>query len=152
MALNRGIEELPPRLGNLLELVEKRIAEQGKVRILDAGCGHGNAMIGFVKTFKEKVEMYGLNYSQHYGKEKTMVKEAIDKGIFNKEEISKLGNLPKFIYGDASKELHFDSDFFDFIYSIHALHYFEDKVHFIQECIWHCWNSLPKKTNSAKIS
>ncbi len=134
MAINRGIDELPRRLGDFIELVERRINEKGKVRIFEAGCGYGSAMMGFVKRFGNDVDMWGLNYSPHYGDRKLMIKDAIEKRLFTEEEIRRLGNLPQFKFGDASRELPFESDTFDFIYSIHALHYFDDKIGFLEEC------------------
>ena len=147
MAINRVIEELPSRLGNFIELVEQKIKEKGKVKILDAGCGHGSAMMGFIEKFGNQVEMYGFNYSFHYGNPDLMIEDVIEKGLFTKEQINEIKNLPKFIYGDASEILPFNDGYFDFIYSMHAVHYFDDKIKFLEEC-----NRILKKEGVARIN
>jgi len=134
MALNRGIEELPCRLGDFIEIVEKRIKEKGKVKIFEAGCGYGSTMMGFIKKFGDNVEICGLNYSKNYGNQDLMIRDSLEKGLFAEQEIKDLENLPRFVFGDASQRLPFKSNSFDFIYSIHALHYFDDKVNFLEEC------------------
>lgn len=134
MALNRGIEDLPCRLGDFIELIEKKIKKKDRVRIFEAGCGYGSAMMGFVKKFGNNVEIYGLNFSEHYGNKELMVKDSIERQLFTDAEIKEIRNLPQFVYGDASQRLPFEDNYFDFVYSIHALHYFDDKVYFLEDC------------------
>ena len=114
MAKDRGIDKVEAYFGNFVKLVERRINKQGKVKILDAGCGYGVAMMGFIKRFGNKIEMMGFNYSQRDGNIAKMKKYAIKNGIFTKKELERI-TLPKIVYCDASKRLPFKDNSFDFI-------------------------------------
>ncbi|MBW2996933.1 class I SAM-dependent methyltransferase, partial [Candidatus Woesearchaeota archaeon] len=146
MALDRGIEDIAPRLGDFVKLVEQRINRGDTVRILDAGCGYGTAMMGFVKQVGSKVQLIGFNSSERHGTLETMRNDVIKKGLFAKDELEQIPNLPRIVYFDASDGLPFESDSFDFIYSINSLHYYDDKIHFLEEC-----NRVLKEGGIARI-
>ncbi|UCD21257.1 MAG: class I SAM-dependent methyltransferase [archaeon] len=146
MPKDRGIEKVKDYFEDFLDLVRKKIASQGRVRILDAGCGYGIAMLGFVKEFGNKVEMIGFNYSEKDGSREMMKKEAVKKRIFSKKELSKI-KLPRIIYCDASKKLPFKSNYFDFVYSMASIYLYDDKINFLQEC-----NRVLKKKGIARLS
>lgn len=147
MPRDRGIEYIKRHFWDFLDLIEKRIKAKGKVKILDAGCGHGVGMIDLVKRFGEDIEIVGFNYSPDHGNPNLMRMQAIKKGIFTREEFRRIKNKPKFMYFDASKKLPFVSNSFDFIYSMSAIYLFEDKVHFFEEC-----NRILRKDGIARLS
>jgi ubiquinone/menaquinone biosynthesis C-methylase UbiE len=147
MPKDRGIENVEKYFGDFTKLVEKKIKKKGKVKILDAGCGWGVAMMGFLKRFGDKVEIIGYNYSKYDGDIKKMKEQAMEKGIFTKQEISKLKKLPKIVYCDVEKGLPFKSNTFDFIYSMASVYLYEDKIKFLEEC-----NRVMKKDGIARIS
>jgi ubiquinone/menaquinone biosynthesis C-methylase UbiE len=147
MTKDRGIENVERYFGNFTKLVADKIKKDGKVKILDAGCGYGVAMMGFVKRFGDKIDITGFNLKPKHGNEGIMKKEAIKKKIFSKEEVTKIKNMPKFIYCDASKKLPFSSESFDFIYSMASVYLYDDKIHFLEEC-----NRILKKDGIARIS
>lgn len=147
MPKDRGIEKIRPYFGDFLKLVETRIKEKGRVRILDAGCGWGVAMMGFVKMFGDKVEMVGYNSIKRNGDIIKMKEQAIEKGIFTKEELKTIKNIPKIVYCDANKKLPFKDSNFDFIYSMASIYLYEKKIEFLQEC-----NRILKKDGIARIS
>jgi len=147
MPKDRGIEKVESYFGNFTKLIAERIKKKGKVKILDAGCGYGVAMMGFVKKFGGKIEMIGFNYSKHDGNLKKMKQQAVEKGIFTKKELSKVKNMPEFVYCDASKKLPFKNNSFDFIYSMASVYLYDDKIHFLEEC-----NRILKKDGIARIS
>lgn len=147
MPKDRGIENVERYFGNFTKLVADKIKMEGKVRILDAGCGYGVAMMGFIKIFGDKIEIIGFNYSKNDGDEKIMREQSIKKKIFSKEEILKIKNMPKFVYCDANKKLPFNSESFDFIYSMASVYLYDDKIHFLEEC-----NRILKKDGLARIS
>ena len=147
MPKDRGIKHVNKYFGNFTKLVANKIKEQGKVKILDAGCGYGVAMMDFVKKFGDKVEMIGYNYSKNDGDIEIMKKQAIKKRIFTKQELEKIKNLPKIIYIDASKGLPFKDNKFDFIYSMASVYLYDDKIKFLEEC-----NRILKKDGIARIS
>ena len=148
MAKDRTINHVWPRLGSdFKKIIENKVKKKGKIKILDAGCGYGIAMIGFVKKFGDKVEVVGLNYSEKDGNVEIMKKKAIERDIFTKKGLKKIKNLPKFVYCDASKRLPFKSDSFDIIYGMASIYLFDDKIHFLEEC-----NRILKKDGIARIA
>lgn len=147
MTKDRGIGHIPSRHGNILELIEKKIKKKGKVRILDAGCGFGVAMMDFVKKFGNKVEMIGYNYTKKSGDVEKMKQKAINKKIFTKSELNKIKNMPKIYFINASKKLPFKSNSFDFIYSMASIYLYKNKIEFLEEC-----NRILKKNGIARIS
>lgn len=147
MIRNRGIKELDDFFENFSEEIRKRINKQGKVKILDAGCGYGLAMIELVKKFKDKIEIIGYNKSKEDGTINGLKEKAVKKGIFTEEEIKKIKNFPKIIYLDADEKLPFKNNSFDFIYCMHSVYLYKDKIKFFEEC-----NRILKKDGIAKIS
>jgi ubiquinone/menaquinone biosynthesis C-methylase UbiE len=149
MPKDRGIDKVEAYFGDFVNLIENKIKKQGKVKILDAGCGYGVAMMGFVKRFGNNVELAGYNYSKKDGDLEIMKEKAIEKGIFTKDELKTITNssLPKIIYLDASKKLPFKDHSFDFIYSMASLYLYDDKIHFLEEC-----SRILKKDGIARIS
>ncbi len=147
MPKDRGIENIERYFGDFTRLVMNKIKKDGKVKILDAGCGYGVAMMDFVKRFGNKVEMVGYNYSKNDGDRKIMKKEAIKKKIFTKQELKEIKNMPKIIYIDASKGLPFKNNEFDFVYSMASVYLYDNKIKFLEEC-----NRVLKKEGVARIS
>lgn len=148
MARDRGIEHIEEITGDFLEVIRRDILKKGKVRILEAGCGHGVAMMGFVKRFGDNIEIVGFNLNKNHGTISKMKKQAVvDKEIFNKLELKNIKNLPKIVYCDASKKLPFASNSFDFIYSRASVYLFEDKIRFFEEC-----NRILKKKGIARVA
>ena len=147
MPRDRGIENIERYFGDFTRLVADKIKKKGKVKILDAGCGYGVAMMDFVKRFGDKVEIIGYNYSENDGNEKIMKQQAIKKKIFTKKEIENIKKFPKILYIDASKSLPFKDNQFDFIYSMASVYLYDDKIKFLEEC-----NRVLKKDGIARIS
>ena len=147
MPKDRGIDRVDSYFGDFTKIIADRIKKKGKVKILDAGCGFGVAMMGFIKRFGDKVEIIGYNYSENDGSIKTAKIQAIEKRIFTKQELEKLKNWPKYVYLDASKKLPFKNNEFDFVYSMASLYLYDDKIAFLQEC-----NRVLKKDGIARIS
>jgi len=148
MPKDRGIENADRYFGDFTKIIAERVKKSNrKIRILDAGCGWGVAMMGFAKRFKDKVELIGFNYSKYDGDTEKMKQQAIEKKIFTKNELKKIKNRPKFVYCDASKKLPFKDDSFDFIYSMASIYLYDNKIHFLEEC-----SRILKKNGLARIN
>lgn len=144
--IERKIEDVQQELGDWIGLVTDRIRQTGSVRILEAGCGRGLAMMGHCKRFGDQVAVYGFNYSEHDGTTAIMKQRAVETGVCTPEEITAIP-LPEIRYCDASAPLPFESDSFDFIYSIASVYLYDDKVHFLQEC-----NRILRPNGIARLS
>ncbi len=146
MARNRGIDHAQRSLGNVIEIIKSKLKKQPKVKILEAGCGWGIAMLDLVKLFGNKIDIWGFNLKSEHGNQKTMIKEALKRHIFTKEQLKKI-KLPKFYYCDASKRLPFKNNSFDVIFSQVTIYLIDNKVHFLEEC-----NRLLKKEGIVRIA
>lgn len=146
MKKDRGIGQLDNYLGNLSDEIGKKIKQKGKVRVLDAGCGYGLAMAGLIKKFGNKIEVIGYNQKRAHGTIKDFKERAIHTGIFTKNEIKRLKNIPKIVYFDADKGLPFKTNSFDFVFSLASIYLYKDKIKFFEEC-----NRVLKQNGIAKI-
>jgi len=72
---------------------------------------------------------------------------SIKRGLFTKEDIKKIKNFPKIIYLNAEKKLPFRKESFDFIYCLHSVYLYKDKIEFFKEV-----NRILKKDGIARIS
>ncbi|MFJ9623212.1 class I SAM-dependent methyltransferase [Streptomyces sp. NPDC101181] len=133
MTRDRGLSHAQKYLGDLKTAVAARIEQQGRVRLLEAGCGYGVAMLDLTRTFGDAVEVCGFNYSPVDGDEQRMRAEAVGRGIFTAEELERTA-LPRISFCDASRPLPFPEASFDFVYSQASLYLYDDKAAFLKEC------------------
>ncbi|POX64471.1 hypothetical protein C3492_05410 [Streptomyces sp. Ru62] len=133
MTRDRGLTHARKYLGDLESAVAARIEQQGRVRLLEAGCGYGMAMLELVRRFGDAVEVCGFNYSPIDGDEQRMRSEALARGIFSAEELERT-QLPRIVFCDASRPLPFADASFDFVYSQASLYLYDDKAAFLEEC------------------
>lgn len=132
MARDRGLNYAQEYLG-IIEVIKPKLKKKKVIKILDAGCGWGIAMLDLVKMFGDKVDVFGFVLKPEHGNPKIMKKEAIKRHIFKREELRKI-QLPKYFYCDANKRLPFKNNTFDIIYSMATVYLVEDKVKFFEEC------------------
>lgn len=149
MPKDRGVEHVSRQLGDFTALVAQGVQAGQHVKILEAGCGYGVAMMGFVKLFGEAVEVTGINYAPTHGDVETMKETAVEKGLYSRNELDELPEalIPVITFCDASRDLPFRDNTFDFIYSVASLYLFDDKMHFLEEC-----NRILKSEGVARIS
>ncbi|MFE7277003.1 class I SAM-dependent methyltransferase [Streptomyces sp. NPDC057623] len=133
MTRDRGLAHARKYLGDFEAAVAARIEQQGRVRLLEAGCGYGVAMMELVRTFGDAVEVCGFNYSPIDGDEQRMRAEALERGIFIAQDLERTA-LPHITYCDASRPLPFPDASFDFVYSQASLYLYDDKAAFLKEC------------------
>lgn len=133
MTKDRGMEHAQRCMTDIIGIIRNKIKKNGKVRILEAGCGYGVAIMDLIKIFGDKIDISGFNLKPSHGNHKIIKKEAIKKGIFTKDEIKSI-KLPKIYYLDASKRLPFKDNTFDLVYSQTSMYLYADKAHFLEEC------------------
>lgn len=121
-------------------------SKKKKIKVLEAGCGYGIAMLDLIKIFDSKIDIYGFNLKPKDGNLEIMKRQAIKKMIFTRKELEKV-KLPKIYYCDASKKLPFGNNTFDLIYSLSSVYLYEDKVHFLKEV-----NRILKKDGIAVLN
>ncbi|WP_416970854.1 class I SAM-dependent methyltransferase [Streptomyces sp. 4F14] len=133
MTRDRGLAHAQKYLGDFETVVAARIEQQGRVRLLEAGCGYGVAMMELVRAFGDAVEVHGFNYSPVDGDERRMRTEAVERGIFTEQDLAGV-TLPRITFCDASKPLPFPDGSFDFVYSQASMYLYDDKAAFLREC------------------
>ena len=147
MRKDRGLLQLDSYLENFSSKISKKIQQTGKARVLDAGCGYGLAMAGLIKKFGNSITLVGYNLNKEHGTIEDFKEKSVKRDIFTKEDLKNKQNLPKIFYFDADKGLPFESDSFDFIFSLGSVYLYKDKIKFFEEC-----NRVLKKGGLARIS
>jgi len=105
MPKDRGIEHIEKYFGNFTKLVANKIKKQGKVKILDAGCGYGVAMLDIIKKFGDKVEI--INVITHINRIQGLLQTVPESQPFDRIEIKfdintyQNNKTPRFNSGDV---------------------------------------------------
>jgi len=103
-----------------------------KIRIFEAGCGHGRLMIDLILKYGNKIEISGMNLIPLHGTKKEMIDNAVKEGLLQKQGTKKI-KFPTIIYGDAGEKLPFKTDSIDLVLSQTASYLFKNKLHFFEE-------------------
>ncbi len=145
MELSRTIKELDSYLGNFTEEFKKKISQGKKIKVLDAGCGNGLAMIGLAKMFN-KINLVGYNLKRKQGNKKSMKEKSLKLDLVSENEFKNLKKSIRFVYFDADKKFPFKPNSFDFIYSLASVYLYKDKIKFLENC-----NKALKEGGTARI-
>lgn len=130
--INRTLAEVNSKF-NKKHIIEYTISnilkERGKINVLEVGAGEGRASLELCKRFEnENVEFYVVNKSRGHGilNEKTLLKTCKKYDI----EIPK--KLPK-VHIENAENMSFQSNKFDFIFSVVAFIHIRDKFKALKE-------------------
>ncbi|MEK6919085.1 MAG: class I SAM-dependent methyltransferase [Nanoarchaeota archaeon] len=146
MPKDRGIEHAN-RQFDMSRLIDEKLRRKKKIRILDAGCGYGVAMIEIAKKYGDRVEVHGFLDNSNCGNQNIMKEQAVIKGVYTRDEIKKARKFPTYHFFDGSNKWPLPSNYFDIIYSMAAIYLVDDKVNFLQEA-----NRVLAKNGVARIS
>jgi SAM-dependent methyltransferase len=130
----RGIADLDRHVGGIDAEIAARLAEGGRVRILELGCGYGTALLELRARYGNRVELCGLNRVPGDGDAQTLLRSARERRIFGDADVD-AGDLPTIAYGDAAAGLPFPNDYFDLVVSQVAWLYFGRKIAVIRDVI-----------------
>jgi SAM-dependent methyltransferase len=157
LAKDHSLEEVCRRLGPIDPVIQRMIEEKERKEkeriirekglaipekvyayVLEVGCGYGVAMhqLKAIATFREKIRIGGMNLKPHHGDSAFACAAALDDGLISSSDIEYLERnnmLPVYVHGDAGEKLPLPDDRVDFAYSICAVPFFNDKMHFLQE-------------------
>lgn len=141
----RGLRTAENNLGELSKLVREKLKQEGNVRILEAGCGFGHAMLDLQKKFGNKVEIVGFNLKPRHGNSEIMKKFAVKRKIFTSAEL-KTKKLPEIVFLDVNNGLPFKNNYFDLVYSQASVYLYAEKMKFFEEV-----NRILSKNGVARI-
>lgn len=110
--ITRGLQEVVSLLGNPEPFIRKRMEENPDVRVLEIGCGLGNATFELSRLFPE-AKFYGFN-----------------NHVFPCQR--EAPNI-SYVYGDAGCHLPFEDSTIDFAFSIHTYQFIPDKIGLLRE-------------------
>ena len=139
----RGIKEAKERIGDIVKDIKGLLKEKKKVRVLEVGCGYGRALLELKKSFKDRIEIHGINKEKRWNL-KLIKRYALHQKVFTKKDINQ--NLPKIYIADAGQKLKFPNNYFDYIYSQACIQYIADKALFMEEI-----NRILKKDGLARL-
>lgn len=110
--ITRGLKEIKKSLGDPIPFLLKRLSVSHDVRVLEIGCGLGNALYDLYEVFPE-IRFFG----------------------FNRHAFPCQRSSPQisYVYGDAGCHLPFEDHSIDFAFSIHTLQFIADKIGLLRE-------------------
>lgn len=136
MAKNRPLRAVYRRLGRIDDIIAAAIAQGGKAKVLEVGCGLGLPMIELQRKFGKKLDITGINKDAKFNQPKQAMWEGLKKRalmpwvpLIHERQYG----FPAYVNCDASKPLPFADDSFDLVYSIATTFFFHDKMSFLQE-------------------
>lgn len=125
---SRGLEKADSRLGGALgEAISALLAREGRLTILEVGCGYGRVLLELRASQGERIELHGINIEPGYNEE-LLRKFAIDQGL----EVPGMP-FPTIHIHDADRGIPFPDDTFDLILSVATFHSIRDKLRFLTE-------------------
>lgn len=110
--ITRGLREVVKSLGDPLPFIRRRIEKEGNFRVLEIGCGLGNALAELAQTFPNG---YFFGFNEHFF------------------PCQRTAPNIKYVYGDAGIHLPFEDNSIDFAYSIYTIQFIPDKVGLLRE-------------------
>lgn len=110
--ITRGLKEVTKALGDPVPFLTERLRVSKDVRVLEIGCGLGNALYDLFEIFPD-IHFFGFN-----------------KRAF---PCQRLSTQISYVYGDAGCHLPFEDDSIDLAFSIHAIQFIADKIGLLKE-------------------
>lgn len=110
--ITRGLNKVTKALGDPVPFLTERMRVSKDVRVLEIGCGLGNALYDLSEIFPD-IRFFGFN-----------------KRAF---PCQRLSTQISYVYGDAGCHLPFEDNSIDFAFSIHAIQFIADKIGLIKE-------------------
>lgn len=105
--ITRGLSDVVHSLGDIRAFIRERLENNDNVRVLEIGCGIGNALVELKEEFPQ-LQCWGFNKHPFPCQNKM-------EGVH-------------YIYGDAGVHIPLDDNSVDFIYSINTIQFIEDKL------------------------
>ena len=110
--ITRGLKEVTKALGDPVPFLTDRLRISKDVRVLEIGCGLGNALYDLSEIFPD-IRFFGFN-----------------KRAF---PCQRLSTHISYVYGDAGCHLPFEDNSIDLAFSIHAIQFIADKIGLLKE-------------------
>lgn len=110
--ITRGLNEVTKKLGDPVPFLTDRLKVSKDVRVLEIGCGLGNALHDLSEIFPD-IRFFGFN-----------------KRAFPCQRMS---TQISYVYGDAGCHLPFEDNSIDLAFSIHAIQFIADKIGLLKE-------------------
>lgn len=136
MAKNRPLRNVYQRLDKFDSYLRGVVQQKGHADVLEVGCGFGLPMIELIRKFCGKINITGINKSPVFNDPKRAMIEGVKKyalwpwvPLIHQYQYQ----MPAYVNCDASRSLPFESDSFDFIYSIATVFFLEDRLNFLAE-------------------
>ena len=130
----RGVADLERRVGAVRAEIDRRLAQQNVVRVLELGCGYGTALLELRARFGTRVELHGVNRQPGDGDRAILLRNAADRGL-PVDDAAPERALPTIAYADVAQGLPFADDTFDLVVSQVAWLYFGNKIGVLREAM-----------------
>lgn len=130
----RGVADLERRVGAVCSEIERRLARQDVVRILELGCGYGTVLLELRARYGARVDLHGLNRAPGDADRDRLLRHAAARGLPVDDATAERA-LPTIACADAASGLPFADDTFDLVVSQVAWLYVANKVGVLREVV-----------------
>jgi SAM-dependent methyltransferase len=135
----RGIAPLDEKLisaglSGIVAMIEQRLRERGRCRVLEAGCGEGRLLLELLAHFGERVELHGCNLANWppMTGEETLLRSNEYYNVIVPERLRSLP-LPTIHVADLQDLSDFPLRDFDFIFSQAVVPHIADKARALEQ-------------------
>jgi SAM-dependent methyltransferase len=128
----RGLLDLEERIGDACAEIDRRLAGQPVVRVLELGCGYAIALLDLVARYGARIEVCGINLREDDGQGEILRREAKARGI---DLEACPGLRPTLVHVDVAHGLPFADDSFDLVVSQVAWRYFRNKIGVLRDVV-----------------
>lgn len=128
----RGLGKLQERVGDIVPLIEARLARRTPVRLLEVGAGFGRVLVELRQRYGTRVELHAINKRKSHGDWPDMQRNALNQGLATAAE---LGDMvpPELHFVNVGDGLPFPDGRFDLVYSQVSFPYYENKAGFLED-------------------
>jgi SAM-dependent methyltransferase len=130
----RGVADLERRVGAVCAEIDRRLAVQDVVRVLELGCGYGSALLELRARYGTRVDLHGVNREPRDGDRAILLGNAADRAL-PVDDTTPERALPSIAYADVAQGLPFADDAFDLVVSQVAWLYFGNKIGVLREAM-----------------
>jgi SAM-dependent methyltransferase len=128
---SRGLRSLSQRIGDVHFEIQRLLAKQIPIRVMELGCGFGTTLLELAKRYNGRIELFGLNKDPSDGDRDIVARSGRELGLLPTDFADSL--LPTIRYGDAGIGIPYPDGHFDLVISQMCFLYIADKMQCLRE-------------------
>lgn len=128
----RGLDELRQRIGDIIPVIEAKLARRSPVRVLEVGAGFGAVLVELRQRYGNRIDLHAINKRASHGDWSVMRRNALNQGLATATELAAMVP-PELHFVNVGDGLPFPDGRFDLVYSQVSFLYYGDKARYLEE-------------------